>query len=91
MEFQPRPTDRPNTWFEAENTHGFNENSRGLGLLEMAHALNHGRAPRASGELAQHVLEVMLAIEASPKQGGFVDIVSDCIIPPPFQKPFQAK
>ena len=81
-EFQPRPTDRPADWLEADNTHGFNANSRGLGLLDMAHALNEGRAPRASGALAQHVLEVMLAIEASPKQGGFIDIASSCATPP---------
>ena len=87
-EYQPRPTDRPDTWLEAENTHGFNTNSRGLGLLEMAHALNEGREPRASGKLAQHVLEVMLAIEASPKQSGFVDIASDCVIPPPLSETF---
>ena len=54
----------------------------------MAHALNDGRAPRASGELAQHVLEIMLAIEASPKQGGFVDNASDCVIPPPLSETF---
>ena len=82
MEFQPRPTDRPAAWLEAENTHSFNTNSRGLGLLEMAHALHEGQTPRASGELAQHVLEVMLGIEESPKQGGFVDIASSCAIPP---------
>ena len=80
-EFQPRPTDRPTAWLEADNSHGFNANSRGLGLLEMAYALNEGRAPRASGELAQHVLEVMLAIDESPRQGGFLDIKSNCIIP----------
>ena len=34
-EYQPRPTDRPATWLEAKNTHGFNSNSRGLGLLEI--------------------------------------------------------
>lgn len=87
-EFQPRPTDRPADWLEADNTHGFNANSRGLGLLDMAYALNEGRAPRASGELAQHILEVMLGIETSPKQGGFVDIASDCVIPPPLSETF---
>ena len=90
-EFQPRPTDRPAAWLEAENTHDFNANSRGLGLLEMGHALNEGRTPRASGELAQHVLEVMLAIEASPKQGGFLDIASSCAIPPLLPETFPGR
>ena len=87
-EYQPRPTDRPTTWLEAKNTHGFNNNSRGLGLLEMAHALHESRPPRASGELAQHVVEVMLAIEESSKQGGFIDIASKCTIPPMLPETF---
>ena len=87
-EYQPRPTDRPATWLEAKNTHGFNSNSRGLGLLEMAHALHENRPPRASGELAQHVVEVMLSIEDSSKQGGFIDIASKCTIPPMLPETF---
>ena len=80
-EFQPRPTDRPKEWLVAENTHNFNFNCRGLGLLEMAYAITEQRAPRASGELAHHVLEVMLGIESAPDKGGFVDIESRCDIP----------
>ena len=73
-EFQPRPTDRPKEWLSAaENTHT-DFNCRGLGLLEMAYAITEKRAPRASGELAHHVLEVMLGIESAPDKGGFVDI-----------------
>jgi predicted dehydrogenase len=80
-EFQPRPINRPGAWLVADNTHGFNENSRGLGLLEMAYALKEKRPPRASGELAHHVLEVMLGIEEAPRKGGFVEIDSRCAIP----------
>lgn len=45
--------------------HGHRENSRGLGVLDLAHAVQEGRAPRASGELALHVLEAMLSFERS--------------------------
>ena len=44
--------------------------SRGVGVLEMARAIRAGRAPRASGELAYHVLDVLLAIEESAAGGG---------------------
>jgi predicted dehydrogenase len=37
-------------------------NYRMLGLADMARAVTEGRAPRASGELALHVLEIMEAI-----------------------------
>ncbi|MBX2884501.1 MAG: Gfo/Idh/MocA family oxidoreductase [Granulosicoccus sp.] len=80
-ELQPRPTDRPERWSVAENTHGFNTNSRGLGLLDLALAVRENREPRASGTLAYHVLEVMLGILDAPERGGFVDISSHCSIP----------
>lgn len=38
---------------------------RGVGVLEMARAIRNGERPRASGELAYHVLDVMLSIEES--------------------------
>ncbi len=87
-EFQPRPTDRPADWLVADNTHGFNENARGLGLLDLAHAVREHRVPRANGELAQHVLETMLGIEAAPRRGGYVEIASNPAIPPMLPETF---
>ncbi len=77
---QPRPTGRDN-WQVAENAHGINEDSRGVGLVEMADAIRHGRTPRCSGELAYHVLEAMTGILNSPTQGRFVDIKSRPTVP----------
>jgi predicted dehydrogenase len=45
------------------------ENSRGLGLSDMAQAIEEGRPPRASGELALHALEAMEGIHLSSDQG----------------------
>ena len=72
---QPRPEGR-DSWQVAENTHGLNEDSRGIGLVDMAYAIREGRAPRASGELAYHVLEVMMGILESADDGQFVSIDS---------------
>lgn len=77
---QPRPAGRER-WQVAENTHGLNEDSRGIGLIEMAQAIREGRAPRASGDLAYHVLEVMSGILDSPGSGEFVTIQSRPAIP----------
>lgn len=41
---------------------GYADNSRGIGVCDLAEALATGREPRAGGELALHVLEVMHAI-----------------------------
>lgn len=77
---QPRPAGR-NRWQVAENTHGLNEDSRGIGMVDMAYAVREGRLPRASGELACHVLEVMTGILKSPVDGTFVSIESRPSIP----------
>ena len=77
---QPRPTGRDH-WQVARNTHAINEDSRGIGLIEMADAVAHGRTPRCSGALAYHVLEVMTGILDSPAQDGFVTILSRPPIP----------
>jgi predicted dehydrogenase len=59
------PIGRPNT-----------DNCRGLGPSDLAAALRTGRAPRASGELALHVLEVMHAVETASAEGRHVEIGS---------------
>ena len=49
---------------------------RGLGLLDLALAVREGRAPRASGQLATHVLEILLALQASAEGAGRIAIRS---------------
>ncbi|MEJ7839217.1 MAG: Gfo/Idh/MocA family oxidoreductase [Thermomicrobiales bacterium] len=48
-------------WVDVPLTHGYTENSRGLGVSDMARALLERGTPRASGELANHVLDIMYA------------------------------
>ncbi len=52
-------TSRSKDALEVPLTHGFSENSRGVGVADMAYAIRSGRPHRASGELALHVLEAM--------------------------------
>lgn len=49
---------------------------RGLGLVDMVAAIEQGRAPRCSGRLAAHVLETLLALQASARGGGRIAIAS---------------
>jgi predicted dehydrogenase len=49
---------------------------RGVGVLEMARAIRAGELPRASGQLALHVLDVLLAIEESAVRGEPVSVES---------------
>ncbi len=59
------------------------ERDRGVGVLEMARAIRAGVPPRASGELAYHVLDVMLAIEESANSGRPVEVASTVPAVPP--------
>ena len=54
-----------NDWKEVPLTHGYTENSRSIGAADMAYAIRSGRPHRASGQLANHVLEIMLAFDKS--------------------------
>jgi predicted dehydrogenase len=63
-------------WRDVPLTHGFTENSRGLGVADMAGAIREGRPHRASGELAYHVLDVMAAFEEASTAGRHVAINS---------------
>ena len=64
-------------------TYGYTENSRGLGLADMAHALRAGRPHRASGGLARHVLEITLAVFESSRIGRHVEITPPQTLPLP--------
>lgn len=70
-------------WMEVPLTHGFCENSRGLGLADMAYALRTGRKHRANGELAYHVLDIMNGILNSSKDGMHYILPSTCERPSP--------
>lgn len=56
--------------------HGFGGNERGVGVLDLAYALREGRQPRASGELAAHVVEIMHAFDRSSREERHVHVVS---------------
>jgi predicted dehydrogenase len=49
---------------------------RGIGVLDMARSLRGGTAHRASGELAQHVLELMSMVARSSDRHSFVQLRS---------------
>lgn len=56
-------------WREVPLTHGYTENSRSVGLADMAAALRTGRAHRVTGQQAYHVLDVMHGFLQSSRRG----------------------
>ena len=63
-------------WSEAPYTHIYHEQSRGLGVADMAYALRSGRPHRASGKLAYHVLDVMHAFHDASREGKHIELTS---------------
>nr|WP_144928695.1 Gfo/Idh/MocA family oxidoreductase [Paenibacillus bovis] len=59
-------------------SHAHAENTRGIGVADMATALQTGRKHRASGELARHVLDISIGILESSKEGRHFDITAKC-------------
>jgi predicted dehydrogenase len=71
-------------WQEIPLSHSYSDNSRGLGLADMAAALrdkknNH----RANGEIAYHVLDLMWAFHDAAEQGQQITLQSQCQRPEP--------
>jgi predicted dehydrogenase len=62
-------------WTEIPLTHASNV-GRGIGVADMATAIQSGRAHRASGELAYHVLDLMYAFQDASEQEQHVHVQS---------------
>jgi predicted dehydrogenase len=70
-------------WREIPLAFANDGDARGIGLADMAHAMRSGRAHRASGQLAFHVLDVLHALETSARDGIRQDLDSTCERPAP--------
>jgi predicted dehydrogenase len=70
-------------WKEVPLEFSYAENSRGLGLADMAAAIESGRPHRASGALTFHVLDIMEAIHDASDQGRHIVLKSQVERPAP--------
>jgi predicted dehydrogenase len=70
-------------WVEVECRHALNQDSRGVGVADLALAIRAGRPHRASGEMGAHVVDVVNAIHESAEQGRRIDLQTTCQRPAP--------
>jgi predicted dehydrogenase len=63
-------------WIEQPIEHQHTENSRGIGVADMADAMRTGRKHRANGDVAYHVLDIMHAIHDASRDGHHVQLES---------------
>lgn len=88
-----RGTPRPQglqDWDRLPVGSAFTENSRGLGLADMAYAIRNNRPHRADGRMAYHVLEVALGLLESAESRSYREIASTCERPEPLPEGFPA-
>ncbi|MCP8688830.1 Gfo/Idh/MocA family protein [Marinobacterium sedimentorum] len=82
-------------WIEVPCEHPFNstshaENSRGIGLIDMAFAIRQQREERASGAMALHSLELMEGLLWSAKARQFCELKTTFERPAPLPVDFPA-
>ena len=65
-------------WAEIPSCYDYDQNSRGLGLADMARALRTGGKYRANGDAAFHVLEIMHGFYESAETGRYYEMKSTC-------------
>jgi predicted dehydrogenase len=59
-------------------THGYTDNSRGIGMADMIRGIQAKRDHRCNERLAYHVLDIMHAFHDSSNTGKHVDLASTC-------------
>jgi len=69
---------RSREWEEVPLAYGYTDNSRGIGLADMAYAMRSGRMHRANGVMAYHVLDIMQSFLESSQQGRHIELASTC-------------
>ena len=75
-------------WAEIPFSHGHTENSRGLGVADMAEAVAAGRPHRASDKLTFHVLEAMHGVHIASETGKHYTMESEGVQPAPLPQAF---
>jgi predicted dehydrogenase len=73
-------------WADVPLTYGDTENSRGLGIADLAAGLRSGEPHRASAEMAYHVLDIMVSTLESCERGEHIAVESTMERPAPVAK-----
>jgi predicted dehydrogenase len=73
------------TWEDIQHTHHYHpeEYCRGIGVADFASSIINERPARANGDLAYHVLDVLLAFNEASETGNHIQIESRCDRPAP--------
>lgn len=71
-------------WNDIPIVHNYTDNTRGLGVADMAHAIINDRPHRANGEIAYHILDIMHGIHEASDKSTHYQVKSTIEQPKPF-------
>lgn len=74
-----------NEFKEAPVSYPYSENSRGVGVADMAKCILEGGAHKAQGKMALHVLEILKGVLESGKTQTYVELQTTCERPEAFE------
>lgn len=69
---------REKEWIDVPLIDRYADNSRGIGVADMAKAIVSGGKHRANGKMAYHVLDIMQSFHDASESGKHVEIASSC-------------
>ncbi len=70
------PRKQPTAWEIIPPSFPYTENTRGVGVADMAYAIQKGVPNRASGDMALHVLEIAHGVHVSAEKGDFYNMTT---------------
>lgn len=76
-------TAKEHEWRPVEVSAGYADSARGYGVADLARGLETGRAPRASGAVAHHVVDIMESLLNAASQRRVIELSSTCTRPDP--------
>ncbi len=72
-----------NELIELENVHAINQDTRGIGVADMAMGIQNGRPHRSNGEVGAHIVDILNALHESSDQGARIQLQTTCAQPKP--------
>ena len=80
-----------NEWVKVPSLMEYKNTARGIGIVDMLEAISNDRSPRASGEFAAHVMDIIIAFDEASADKKMIKLASTCIPPNPRWVPYNAK
>jgi len=70
-------------WTKVPELVEYKDTNRGIGIVDMISAIANGRPLRASGELACHIMDILIAFDEAALEKKMIPLATNCTPPRP--------